>query len=242
MQKKNAAISIPLVLLSMGAAGCSSNAVSESATTSEATSAPVTVEAMEQYSSTTLDDWQAYADAIVVADVNQEARIDLPESETNTGEGTDLIGREITVEISKAIWADTAGKFRDFDTVRMAASGWLEGDGKLTEVVVGDGARLEVGHQYVLALKWFPERSDEGDETEPAQWGIIGANAALPADADTIGVGEYRGSEIGKLSTSEVPEGSVLGEHLGQSIDEFAASLADFKRVEREPVIEDPEG
>ncbi|MFT4232798.1 MAG: hypothetical protein QM606_08515 [Leucobacter sp.] len=188
-----------------------------------------------------MDDWQAYADAVVVAHVSGEKAIPAPKSETTEYGGTDLIGREISVEIAKVLWSYPQSERKVSEHITFDAAGWLD-DGKAsTEVVAGEGSRLEPGHDYVLALKWFPERSD-GDETEPAQWGVIGSGGALPADGGIIGVGEYLGVETSEGGVRTAPEGSVLAEHTGRSVDEFTTSIVGFERIEREPVVEEKNG
>lgn len=232
-------------LLCLGLAGCSAAPATEepvSTTSPRVTSGPVTLQAMAEFSSTTLDDWQAYADAIVVAKVVDEKRLPQAKSETVTGEGLDLIGRTIQVDVLKQLWMAPDVKAELGGSLTMDAAGWLEEPEKSVEVVAGGGSRLEPGHEYVMALRWWPEIQSEGDATQPAAWGPVGADAVLPADGGLIGSGEYLGVEAKVLDRTQVPEGSVLAEHLGQSVEEFAQSISDFHRVEREPVVEEPGG
>lgn len=201
----------------------------------------VGVQVMELYPSQALEDWEAYADGIVLAHVDSERRQSAPRSETATGEGRDLVGREIDVQITKVIWFDPAATQQLSSTVTMIPAGWFTNGEGLAEAVFG-GSRLEVGHDYVIALKWYPEVKEDGKVVDPAQWGVIGSGGTLPSDDGTIGVGEYLGEVSHGLSSSEVPPGSVLAEHLGESVDEFIAALADFKRVARPTVVERDNG
>ncbi|MBL3686331.1 hypothetical protein D3248_05110 [Leucobacter zeae] len=198
---------------------------------------------MEHFPSATLDDWQAYAEALVLARVTDEARIAPPE-ESSSAQGVDIAGRTITAEVITQIWADPKAPERLGRSFTTDVSGWFEEDGKATEVAFGRGSRIEVGHEYIMALKRYPEVKDGAgtDPTDPASWGIIGSSSVLPADGGVIGQGEYLGVEDARIDPKSLHPDSMLAQHFGQSVDAFVGSMSDFHRVHREPVIEEPGG
>jgi len=192
---------------------------------------------MEIFLSSTKADWQAEADALVVAHVSSERRHPKPDREAYLGtNGFDMVGRTITLDIQRVVWVDPAREGLLGERLSMVASGWFDNGQESVEMVVGSGARLEVGHDYVLALRWYPERHDPtgDDPTVPASWGVLGSDAKLPVDGGVIGRGEYEGELTRGLTASEVPKGSLLADNLGTSLDDFIASMADFTRVERD--------
>ncbi|MFT4232876.1 MAG: hypothetical protein QM606_08905 [Leucobacter sp.] len=251
----NAARSVILLLLFAGLSGCATAGeaasqevpadVEADGPASQKTPEPVVddsqhglVHAMEIYSSRTRSDWEAYADAVVVVRVTDERRIE-PSEPDATGEGEfNLVGRQIDLDVTQIIWVYEGVEAELGDQITLEASGWFEDSERAIEIAVEGRSRLETGHQYVLALKWYAEEiANAWGDVLPARWGLVGSGGTLPADGDIIGVGEYQGVDSAEIDPSMLREGSLLAEHMGDTVEEFIAALDGFERVEREPVI-----
>ncbi|RYJ06487.1 MAG: hypothetical protein EON52_06105 [Actinomycetales bacterium] len=173
------------------------------------------------------------ADAVVIARVTEETRLPAPRSETAAGDGVDLVGRSVTLEIDKVLWREKSTSTEPRGSITLNVSGWLS-DGKTDrEVVTGARSRLEVGHTYVVAMSWMRAECDEGDPVQPAGWEPIGGGGVLPADDGVIGRGEYLGAMVDRPDQGDVPSGSVLAATTGRSPDDVVSLLEDTEPVKR---------
>ncbi len=222
---------LPLSLIAVGCAGWTvTRADSDARVTSPASSDGVFfMHALEENSAPTVPDWAGAADVVVEARVVSERAVELPRSETDTKEGLRPVGRDITVEVIDVIWRSPDATVASPKTFDMAAWGWMRVDASTKrEMVTPGAARLETGHTYVMALEWREAQCEDGDEPVPAQWTAIGSGAVLPADGDTIGVGEYEGSHVDLVDDISEPQAEVMDESaLGEFVGDEPAALAD---------------
>jgi len=180
----------------------------------------------EETRSRTVADWASAADVVVEARVTNERHMEPPKSET-IRDGHDLVGRVVEIEVTNMIWRSPDTTEPNPTTFTMSAWGWMRSsDGSEREVTVEDAARLEPGHQYVIALSWRQPECAPGDDSLPARWSAIGSGAALPADAGIIGIGEFEGSSIGLQDVqTEVSPGTALAQFAGHEPSAMAAAL-----------------
>lgn len=72
--------------------------------------------------------------------------------------------------------------------------------------MVGLGVpRAEVGHRYVIALKWEPVRCTPGSDAEADRWPGMGSGAVLPVDDGVLCNGEFEGTfrPMGAIAEAE---------------------------------------
>ncbi len=80
----------------------------------------------------------------------------------------------------------------------------------------------------MIALRWEPARCSEGDEPDAAGWVGLGSGSTLPFDEDTLGKGEFEGTERPAPSPSattgdDTPVADLL---TGQGADQIKELLA----------------
>ncbi|MGQ0463777.1 MAG: hypothetical protein ACT4QG_00500 [Sporichthyaceae bacterium] len=133
-----------------------------------------------RYPFRTAADWTTYADHVVVATVVTE-------------KPGDRSLRDIFLRVTEVLWsADKPRRGTPKTIVVENVWGW----NGVTPVAVEKRSRLEVGHTYVLPLRWQPALCDEGDEPTKASWGFLAGKAPLPYDEQTIGTGEIAGGTV----------------------------------------------
>lgn len=168
----------------------------------------------------TVPEWANQAELVVKAHVTSEEKLAPPVSETANEDGFDLIGRTVSLDVSEVIWRSPDATRSNPARFSMNAWGWMRSDTDGDrEVAVEGTSRLEVGHDYVLALEWREAACAPGDEAVPAHWSVLSSQAALPADDDTIGVGELEGSEVdlrNEPSDLPAPPESALARFAGE--------------------------
>lgn len=149
------------------------------------------VESLEATSAASLKDWAALADAVAEVTVVSERQVDLGDSSADT----EPIGRSVVLQVNDVVWSSpSAGQKLPVNDIEVSAYGWMRlPDGQTLEQVAQGASRLEVGHQYVVALRWLAGTCSEGAPGE-AKWITIGSGAILPADNDVIGSGEFEGA------------------------------------------------
>jgi hypothetical protein len=178
------------------------------------------VSPLEETSGDTIPDWAAEADVVVRAAVTGEKVLQPPTSVSANKDGLDLVGRSVSLNVTNVIWRSADETRADPTSFTMDAFGWMQADdGSKREVAVEGAPRLETGHEYVLALVWREAECSPGDATVPAHWSVLGSGAALPADNNTIGVGEFEGSKVDLTddpADSSIPEDSALDELVGE--------------------------
>jgi len=183
-----------------------------------------------------LEDWVSFADQLSVIEVlSERERGDRGEEAIASREGP--VSRIITVEIGETVWWNS--EVRDVPetgVIELGAMGWNLKDGKLTNLVGENAARLEVGGRYVVPLQWHGKN-----------WSLLTSRCAFPADKDKVARADIeRGgqtplaemlsrmtfSEIGDLLTSTPPY-PVAAMHWDLPPSErLAAVLADEQQAE----------
>lgn len=173
-----------------------------------------TLNALEFVASERPEDWVAVADVVVVAEAVSEKAHEAAISETTVE--SNLIGRTVTVEPTETIWTAKDSQRELPASVDLTQAGWVTNDGETAEVNLGYGSRIEVGHNYVLALVWMDEVC--GEDPEPAQWAVIGSEGALPIDDGIVGRGEIGGVVTARADTSAFGKFSMLRRTAGKSV------------------------
>ncbi|MFF9915621.1 hypothetical protein [Streptomyces sp. NPDC013457] len=147
---------------------------------------------MDRYPSGSANEWVTYADYVAVVTPMSETEIAADATEVERGEG--MIGRQVTMRVDKILWSSPQAAAPAPQTFNRDSSGWVFKDADRAKFALHERPRVELGHTYVAALHWEPERCSEGDPTEPAHWVGLGAGSALPFDSGVINKGEYEGS------------------------------------------------
>lgn len=189
----------------------------------------VMVEGSDHLPSETAADWVTYADHVVVVNAVSEASVPPTQVELDRGEG--LIGRTVTLEISEVLWSREGAPTAAPTTWEYTAIGaqFIEGDTAAPlEMALHERPRVEVGHTYVMAIRWEAERC-EGDEVEPAQWRGLGEGSEIPFDDATLGNGELEGEiQSAQQFAAAAAEETVIGleeQVAGQSADALVREL-----------------
>ncbi|MFS3127321.1 hypothetical protein ACLM5J_02845 [Nocardioides sp. Bht2] len=182
----------------------------------------VLLDAMEAYPSRTFEDWRAHADAVVLAEVVSERRVEPLEDATAPKRFP--VSRKIAIKVSDVYWERPgANPPAEFE---MEAFGWmtLENDEEVP-MVAPDASRLEVGHRYLLAVHDIERATRAGDVV---RWTVLGSGGALPADAQ-IGVGELEARKVAapeqRSAESEVVADALAGLSLREAEEVIRQSL-----------------
>ena len=122
------------------------------------------------YPSETLRDLVSYADQVSVVKVVGERRLPAGDEEESGG----YEARTVTVEVEDTIWRGPSGVSAP-ESLEFTAWGWSGGQ----PVGAEGGARLEVGHRYLLALA---RGKDEGKTA----WWSFADGAQLHLEGDTL--------------------------------------------------------
>lgn len=145
--------------------------------------------------SVTATDWVTYADHVVVVEAVSEEAIPPSEEELERGEG--MIGRTVTLAIEDVLWSREGAPQAAPETWEFSALGWVFTDGDTddpVELALHDFPRVEVGHQYVMAIRWEEAVCTAGGDHLPAQWRGLGEGSEIPFDDGTLGNGESEGA------------------------------------------------
>ncbi|TDD82165.1 hypothetical protein E1293_17090 [Actinomadura darangshiensis] len=206
---------------------------------SEAPAPPriVMAEGDDRLPSTTATDWVTYADHVVVVTAASERR--LPVSATEAARGEGLIGRTVDMQVKKVLWSrkgapEAAPKSWTYNAAGFALT---NGDPEAAAPMAVHGRpRMEVGHQYIVAVSWEPARCSPGDKPEPGRWMGLGEGSEVPYDGNTIGQGEMEG----RVQTAAQARILVAGEHgleeemIGQDAAALAAKLKATPATEKQ--------
>ncbi|MDA1361701.1 hypothetical protein O1R50_18885 [Glycomyces luteolus] len=190
----------------------------------------VMVEGVDHLPSETAADWVTYADHVVV--VNAVSEISVPPTQIELDRGEGLIGRIVTLEISEILWSREGAPVAPPDTWDYSAIGAQFTEGNTAEpyeMALHERPRVEVGHSYVMAIRWEPERCEDG-ESEPAQWRGLGEGSEIPYDDAALGNGELEGEiqspqQFGAAAEEDVTVGGLEEQVAGQSADALVAEL-----------------
>ncbi|WP_304455137.1 hypothetical protein [Nocardiopsis sp. YSL2] len=180
----------------------------------------------------TARDWVTNADHVILARAVDE-QIHEPEPiEVERGEG--MIGRTVSLDVQRVLWSAPAPARPAPETYEYPAWGFVFNGGvdNLTPIGTQDEPRVEVGHDYVIAIDWEEARCTPGDEPQPAMWMGLDNNSVVPADDGVVGNGESGGrvaSAQERRSSSEPVlrgEGTFEGRMMGNSVGALARELA----------------
>lgn len=145
--------------------------------------------------SVTATDWVTYADHVIVVEAVSEATIPPTAEELERGEG--VIGRNVTLTIEDVLWSREGATVAAPETWEYPGLGWHFRNADQTdtfEMALSEYPRVEVGHQYVMAIRWEKAVCDEDGEYTRAQWRGLGEGSEVPYDDNTIGNGESEGT------------------------------------------------
>ena len=184
--------------------------------------------------SVTATDWVTYADHVVVVEAVSEETIPPTEEELARGEG--VIGRTVTLAIEDVLWSREGAPQAAPETWDFSALGWVFTDGDTddaVEMALHDFPRVEVGHQYVMAIRWEEAVCTADGDYTPAQWRGLGEGSEIPFDDGTLGNGESEGDVQDAeafAAASDVHANEGLEEHLaGEGADALVSALEDAK-------------
>ncbi|MFJ3757482.1 hypothetical protein [Streptomyces sp. NPDC090080] len=159
----------------------------------------------DPYPSQTAKDWVTYADHVVVAG---------PTGERETGRRTYAKGpvayamdRRVTFRVDSRLWSRASPRHAIGSGFDMVAPGWqvYRSSGSRVAQTATDAPRLEIGHTYLLALRWH-----EGG------WVVLGEGGSVPFDDHTGDRGEWCGRV---LSEQDVAEGERFSRHDDHSLE-----------------------
>ena len=144
----------------------------------------------DYYPSQTAEDWVSYADHVVVATPTRER--DTNRHDYRTGTLQYRTDREVTFRTDDTIWSAGRPGQAIGGGFAMTAPGWnVYRDGDRVKRTATDAPRLEIGHTYILALRWAD-----------GQWEVLGEGAAIPFDGQVADQGEWCGRVLGKDDVS----------------------------------------
>lgn len=160
-------------------------------------------------------DWVTYADHVVVVTVVDESEKPPPADTIKSGKNT-MIERKVSLRVDKVLWSSPKPAQPAPKQFSQDALGWMINDRDVnnrSKFAAEDAPRIEVGHTYISAIQWEPERCAEGDGTKPASWRGLGTYSDLPYDNSTVGQGEMEGATQtaakARKVDSELPDGAL---------------------------------
>ena len=157
--------------------------------------------ASDYYPSQTAEDWVAYADHVVVASPVREA--DTNRQDYTKGSIQYDVDRAVTFRTDRLLWSAGRPRHRIGDSFAMVAPGWrVYRSGTRVKRTATDAPRLELGHTYLLALRW-------GD----GQWTVLGEGASVPFDDHTGDRGEWCGRVLSEQDVSRGERFSRKDDH-----------------------------
>ncbi|HEY1094652.1 MAG TPA: hypothetical protein VGE61_08100 [Glycomyces sp.] len=184
--------------------------------------------------SVTAADWVTYADHVIVVEAVAEQAIEPSAEELERGEG--IIGRTVTLAVEDVLWSRDGAPQAAPASWEFSAAGWTFTEGDLEgarEMALADFPRVEVGHQYVMAIRWEPAVCTEGGDSLPAQWRGLGEGSEIPFDEGTLGNGESEGTvQDARAFAADVDvhlDDGVEELLVGQGADALVAALANAK-------------
>ncbi|MFF7450689.1 MULTISPECIES: hypothetical protein [unclassified Streptomyces] len=160
----------------------------------------------DPHPSQTARDWVTHADHVVVASPQRERESN--RRDFASGQYRYQTDRTVTFRVDEVLWSSTARPDRPvakgFD---MTAPGWrvYRANGHRAKRTAADAPRLEIGHTYLLALRWGPEG-----------WNVLGEGAAVPFDDGVADRGEWCGRV---LSEGDVARGELFSRKADNSLE-----------------------
>ncbi|WP_053617539.1 hypothetical protein [Nocardiopsis sp. NRRL B-16309] len=180
----------------------------------------------------TAQDWVTNADHVILASVVDEVVHEPLPVEVERGEG--MVGRTVTLDVRRVLWsapdaARPAPETYEYPTWGFVFTGGVD---DMRPIGTQDEPRVEVGHDYVIAIDWEEARCTPGDEPQPAMWMGLDSNSVVPADGGVVGNGESGGrvESAQARRTSPEPllrgEGTFEGRMMGETVGALARELA----------------
>lgn len=189
----------------------------------------VTDTTLARYASSSARDWVTYADAVARIRITGERAQPSVESETATGAGVDVLGRDVKADVDTVLWSrPESGRVELPSKLTIPAYGWMvDEEGARIEMVGRGASRLDVDHTYIVALKWYPP-SCVGEDGASGTWGPIGTGGVIPVGpGGTLGAGEFEGATLTPTQfRKQVPGGSLRADVAGSTVVDVKAALA----------------
>jgi hypothetical protein len=189
-------------------------------------------EGTDNLPSVTASDWVTYADHVIVVEAVSEASIAPGAEEIERGEG--VIGRTVALTVEDVLWSRDGAPRAAPASWNYSALGWHFTDGDTADPVklaLSEFPRVEVGHQYVMAIRWQPALCDEDGEYAPAQWLGLGEGSEIPYDDGILGNGESEGAVQNATAfaaaAEDEPDQGIEELLAGQSADAIVSALAE---------------
>lgn len=208
-------------------------AIAAPAADPETTASPAEVilgQGSDHLPSVTAADWVTYADHVIVVEAVSEASIAPSAEEIERGEG--VIGRTVALTVEDVLWSRDGAPRAAPASWNYSALGWHFTDGDTADPVklaLSEFPRVEVGHQYVMAIRWQAALCDEDGEYAPALWLGLGEGSEIPYDGDTIGNGESEGTvqdtAAFAAAAEDEPDQGIEELLVGQSADAIVTAL-----------------
>jgi hypothetical protein len=181
--------------------------------------------------SVTATDWVTYADHVIVVEAVSERALEPTAAEVERGEG--VIGRVVSLTVEDVLWSREGAPQAAPSTWEYSGLGWYFADGDTSatvEMALHDFPRVEVGHQYVIAVRWEKAICDEDGEYTPAQWRGLGEGSEIPYDDGTLGNGESEGTvqdaaAFAAASDEDVVEQGIEELLVGEGADALVSAL-----------------
>ncbi|MFE3456172.1 hypothetical protein ACFXKD_01405 [Nocardiopsis aegyptia] len=176
-------------------------------------------------------DWVSNADHVVLVRAVDE-RIHEPEPvEVERGEG--MVGRTVTLEVRRVLWSAPDPARPAPETYEYPSWGFVFNGGvdDMRPIGAQDEPRVEVGHDYVIAIDWEEARCTPGDGRRPAMWMGLDNSSVVPADDGVVGNGESGGRVASARERRNSPEpllrgeGTFEGRMMGATVDALAREL-----------------
>lgn len=159
----------------------------------------------DRFPSRTAADWKTGADHVVVTRPTAERETN--REEVAMGAVRYTVDRAVTLRKERVLWSAAAPRHELGSEFDMTAPGWsVYRNGKRVKGTAPEAPRLEIGHMYVLALRW-----------EADQWVVLGEGAAVPFDDRVAGRGEWCGMV---LSEDDFAKGERFSRRDDHSLEE----------------------
>ncbi|MFJ3445120.1 hypothetical protein ACIPM2_28525 [Streptomyces sp. NPDC086081] len=165
----------------------------------------------------TATDWVSYGDQVAVIRVAAEHPIAADSEETTAGEG--YLSRTVDLQVKERVWSRSGAPALP-DQLSVIADGWsFDGDSKI-RVGSHEASRLEVGHDYVVALARYSD----------GEWSPLGTGGILPYDDSQVGQGEFQGRTVTATAyRSTMQERLIAGDEEPLAYRAVGKKAADLK-------------
>lgn len=186
------------------------------------------LDADENFSSATTEQWLKEADYVAVVRIVSEQDLPPAKSEIERGEG--LIMRLVTARVEQVVWSHPQVSMKLPSSFDFNALGWAFKDGLNSKYRIGfaDRPYLLPDHNYLMAIRYVefgcPGRLDPQDGPPVKVWSPLGSQAIVPFDG-SLGVGEFEGKKTESAGSKDASQ-TFRKAMLGKSVDWVAQSLS----------------